>query len=175
MPPSGCTITSLFQLWSPQGCCNFVVSLIRYGLSLSLFFFAHVFSRFGYPLAGDPFTHAHASQAKGISRWLVFCSARVCFQFGCYLFWCPFTHAHAPQAQRFSRWLISCTAHVCFSFRCYLSGALLPTLIVSQAQRFSRWLVSCSARFFLLQFGCYLLWSTFLCFLRSLAPVLSAQ
>ena len=54
MPPLGCTITSLFQLWSPQGCCNLFVSLTRDGLSLSLIFFAYVFSRFGYPLSWCP-------------------------------------------------------------------------------------------------------------------------
>ena len=39
MTPSGCTITSFLQPWSPYGCCNFVAFLIRYGPSHSLICF----------------------------------------------------------------------------------------------------------------------------------------
>ena len=56
------------------------------------------------------FTHAHASQARRFSHWLVSCSACACFQLGCYLFWCSIIHARASQAHRSSRWLVSCRA-----------------------------------------------------------------
>ena len=84
MASSGCTIIALlFQLWSPSGCCNLVVSLVRYGISLTLIF-SSMSSHSGTPLLVC--LYPRTSQPQRFSRWLVSCRARVYFQFRCCLF-----------------------------------------------------------------------------------------
>ena len=131
-----------------------------------------MFSRFGYTLSGVPFTNAHAPQNTDIQSLAGILQCVSVFRSGVTFSGAPLPTLVRPKHKySVDGWY---PAHVCFKFGCYLSGAPLATPIASQAQRFSGWLVSYSARFSLLQFGCYLFWSPFLCSLRSLAPVISA-
>ena len=93
MTPSGCTISSLIQLESPKGFCNFIVSLILYGL--------YPYPRFVlltyYIASGTPFLCPFSppllrlKHRLSVAGWYPAECTCLYFQFGCYLFWCPFT------------------------------------------------------------------------------------
>ena len=170
MIPSGCTITSLFQLWSPLGCCNFVVALVRYGLLLLLFLLLTC------SLASDtcpcfPRTcvaGAEIQSPAGILQCTCLFSVQVL------PFLVPLYPRPCVPNESVDGWYPAVHMPVFSSDATFLVLHYQPP-IASQTQRFSRYLVSCSARFSLPQFGCYRFWSPFFCSLHSFAPVLSAQ
>ena len=159
-----------------MGCCDFLVSLIRYRLSLPLIVSClRVLS-----LSGTPFlvsllpTHMRPKHRDSVAGWYPAVQVSV-FSSGVTFSGAPLpTPVRSKHKYSVDGW---CSVHMSV----FSSGATFLMLHHPRPLRpkhgdsVAGWYPAVSVRFSLPKFGCYLLWSPFLCPLRSLALVFSAH